>query len=79
MNTISSAMSTGLAGIQKGMVDAQQAANKINDASQLKSESPGKMTEAVIELKQAETQVKASSQVVQTASEMAGSLFDEMA
>ncbi|VAW84703.1 hypothetical protein MNBD_GAMMA16-1999 [hydrothermal vent metagenome] len=79
MSTISSAMNTGLAGIQKGMVDAQQAASKINDASQLKSEPPGKVTEAAIELKQAETQVKASAQVVQTANEMVGSLFDEMA
>ncbi len=79
MSTISSAMNTGLAGMQKGMADAQQAASKINDTSQLKPESSGKTTEAAIELKQAETQVKASAQVAQTANEMAGSLFDEMA
>ncbi len=79
MSILSSAMNTGFAGIQNGMANAQQAASKINNATQFKSDPATTITEAVIELKQAETQVKASALVITTANKMVNSLFDDFA
>ena len=78
MSTIS-ALNSGMAGIQKGMADAQHAASRIANATQLKSDQPTEVVKAAVELKQAETQVKASAEVVETVSEMVGSLFDDFA
>ncbi|NOY72977.1 MAG: hypothetical protein GXP14_11485 [Gammaproteobacteria bacterium] len=61
------------------MANAQQAANKINNATQFKTDPTTTIAEAAIELKQAETQVKASAQVITMANERITSLFDDFA
>jgi hypothetical protein len=72
-------LNAGVAGIQKGMADAQRHANKLASADSMTAADPASMTEAFVGLKEAELQVKASAEVVKTTEEMIGALLDEYA
>ena len=78
MSTITT-MNTGTTGIQKGLRDAQEKASKIASSEAMTSQGPAAMTEAIVGLKEAELQVKASAEVVKTTDEMLGTLLDELA
>lgn len=71
--------SSAVAGIQKGMADAQRSASKIASADTFAAEDPSSFVGAFVELKQAELQVKASAEVVKATDKMLGSLFDDFA
>ena len=66
-------------GIHKGIRDAQEHAGKLASSDTMTAEDPGSMVEAVVGLKEAELQVKASAEVVKASDEMIGSLLDEFA
>ena len=68
------ALGAGLQGIQRGLADAQSAADQIAN-SQLE-DSVADLTDAAVDLLQAENQVKASAAVVQSAEDTIGSLID---
>lgn len=66
-----------LLGINKGLNQANSASQKLASADQLSGEKDGQDTaKALLELKQAETQVKASAKVAQTAGDIIGSILD---
>ena len=68
------ALSSGLQGIQRGLADAQSAADRIADP-QLEDGIEG-LTGAAVDLLQAENQVAASAAVVKSAEDTIGSLID---
>jgi len=72
-----SALTAGFQGIQQGLADAQSAAQRIADPK-LDHGLDG-LTEAAIELLQAQTQVEASAAVVESAQETIGTLIDVFA
>lgn len=75
-----SSLGYGIAGIQKGLGDAAKSAAKIASAEQLSSDNPATgTTQAMVELKQAEIQVKASAAVIKRSDDMMGSLLDAFA
>jgi len=78
MSTITS-LNIGMSGIQKGMADAQRHASALASTDLMSAPSPAGMTEAIIGLKEAELQVKASAEVVKTSDDMLGTLLDEFA
>ncbi len=78
MSTMSS-LNTGILGIQKGLADAQRHALTLSSTSTLTPPNPSGMTEAIIGLREAELQVKASMVVVKTSDSMLGTLLDEYA
>lgn len=79
---IESALAAGLQGVQTGIANANQAARDIaNAATARPGEQQGKdvnatITQAAVELKVSENQVKASAAVVRTADEVLGTLID---
>ena len=73
------AMNTGIIGIQKGLADAKRHADTLASANGLISQDPSSMTEAIVGLKEAETQVKASAEVVKATDGLIGTLIDELA
>jgi flagellar hook protein FlgE len=82
MGNIGSLLNTGVAGIQKGLGDANRAAAdiaKIGTRSASGEGATSDLTRAVVDLKSSELQVKASAQVVKTADDMLGSLIDTLA
>lgn len=72
-----SALSAGLQGIQQGLADAQSAAERI--ARPDLETGLEDLTEAAVDLLQAEIQVRASAEVVESAQETIGSLIDVFA
>lgn len=75
-----SMLASGLAGIQKGMADAHRSAEKLANSAQLSGDAPTEdMAASLVELNQAEIQVKASAKVVEAYNNTAGSLLDEFA
>ena len=72
------AIHTGIQGIQRGMDDLRQNAQKIASASVHQDQGPavGQITDALVNLKLNELQVDASAEVVQAASDMIGTLLD---
>lgn len=74
-----SAVNPGMAGIQNGLRKANEAAAKIASADQFNADSPVNLAEAMIELKQAELQVKASTEATLAIEESVGYLLDEYA
>ncbi|NOX27421.1 MAG: hypothetical protein GXP21_04415 [Gammaproteobacteria bacterium] len=73
---IDSAFNNGLLGIQRGLGQTQKSANEISGAVANKDSTVGDVTRAVVDLRQAEQQVQASSEVVNTTNELIGSLID---
>jgi flagellar hook protein FlgE len=65
----------GATGIQTGFRQAEQAATDIASAV---NNDDAALTHSVVDLLQAENQVKASAQVVKTADQLIGSLIDTM-
>lgn len=65
----------GATGMQTGLRQAEQAATDIAGAV---NNDEVDLTHAVVDLLQAENQVKASAQVVKTADQLIGSLIDTM-
>lgn len=75
-----SMLTSGVAGIQKGMADAQRSAEKLASSAQLAGDTPTEdMAASLVELNQAEIQVKASAKVVEAYNNTAGALLDEFA
>ncbi len=72
-----SALGAGLQGIQRGLADAQSAAQRIAQPN-LEAGAAG-LTEAAVDLLEAEVQVKASARVVDSAHETIGTLIDALA
>ena len=75
---VDSVLATGVAGVQAGLQQAQKAAETIASAGTTEPEANAltSLTEAAVELKLSETQVKASAAVIKTADEMIGTLID---
>ena len=71
-------LQTGVQGIQRGLSQANQAAQQIATGPAKGAELP-ELTESAVALKVAEHQVKASAQVVRSADETIGTLLDTMA
>lgn len=80
---ISNALSTGIQGIQDGMLGMESAARKIArggiDGPKGTSDGAGGLLEPIVDLKLYERSVEASAQVVKTADETLGTLLDVMA
>ena len=74
---IESTFQSGISGIQRGLDDARQAAHEI--ATAVDNEDPTEVVQPLVDLKEAELQVKTNAEVVQAADEMVGTLLDEMA
>lgn len=72
MNSIS-AFQSGIAGVQSGVYGASQNAAQIARADQISSEQ---LTEALVQLQANKQQVEASAKVIETSSEMIGTLLD---
>ncbi|MFT3931873.1 MAG: hypothetical protein QM709_16420 [Spongiibacteraceae bacterium] len=70
----SSVLATGVQGVQTGLANASDAANKI--ARLGTTESDGDFITPVVDLKSSELQVKASAAVIKSADEMIGTLID---
>lgn len=84
---INGMLSSGLQGVQQGIVGMDTAARKIVSAG-VETEAgsptgrvdgPGSVAESLIDLRLYERNVQASSQVVRTANEMVGTLLDTSA
>ncbi|WP_429082378.1 flagellar biosynthesis protein FlgE [Aeromonas bivalvium] len=76
---IDSAFTTGLQGYQRAEQRVDDASTAIARATLAPSEpqgAPGEITEELIHLKLGELQAGASAKVIQTASDMLGSLID---
>ena len=69
------ALSAGLQGIQRGLADAQSAAQRI--ANPQLEDGVEDLAVAAVDLLRAEIQVKASAAVVKTVDATIGSLIDE--
>lgn len=72
----SSALSTGLQGLQAGIGRTNQAAGEIARAG---TTGEGDLATSIVDLKIGEQQVKASAAVLRTADEMLGTLIDTLA
>lgn len=72
---ILSALDSGLYGMQKGLSQFQQQANRIASSEQSSGEST-QLVEDVAKLNQSKQQVQASAKVVQSAGETLGTLLD---
>lgn len=72
MNSIS-AFQSGIAGVQSGIYGANQNASQIARAEQISTEQ---LTEALVQLQANKQQVEASAKVIETSSEMIGTLLD---
>ena len=68
----SSLLATGVAGVQKGLATASDAAGKIAHAAT----STDDLTTSIVDLKGSELLVKASAAVIKTADEIVGTLID---
>ncbi len=73
---IDSAFNSGLLGIQRGLGQTQKSANDIADATVRKDTTVGDVSRAVIDLRQAEQQVRSSAGIVRSADELIGSLIN---
>ncbi|WP_428242810.1 hypothetical protein [Gynuella sp.] len=71
---IGSVLSTGVAGIQTGLANAEQAGQKIAEANI--PEKPVNVEEALSDLTSAQNQVQASAKVVEAGSQTIGSIVD---
>ena len=76
---ISGVTGAGVQGVQNGLRQAEDAAQRIARNGATEPADAGGLAEAAIDLKQAETQVKASAKVVEAADDMLGSLLDTRA
>lgn len=74
---INSIANSGIQGINEGLRQATDAANRI--AQPQIDQGLEQFTEAAVDLKSAEQQVQASAQVVKTADELVGTLIDTLA
>jgi flagellar hook-associated protein FlgK len=72
------AMSSGMAGIHRGMQGLQKNAQEIVSAT-TNREGPGSLEKPAVEMLSNQQQVEASSKVVKAQDDMLGSLLDEMA
>jgi len=63
-------------GIQHGLENAGRAVAKIASAKQFNNDNPTDLAKAVVELKDAKTQVQASVRVMRTADEILGTMLD---
>lgn len=79
MSNSLSAINPGMAGIQNGIRKATEAAAKIASADQFTADSPINVAQAMMELKQAELQVKASAEATRAIEDSLGYLLDEYA
>ncbi len=68
---------SAVAGINKGLNQANEASAKLASAEQSSNDKSNKdTTQALVELKQAEIQVQVSARVAQTAGDVIGSIID---
>lgn len=68
-----SAFQAGIAGVQSGVYGASQNAAQIARADQLSSQQ---LTKALVQLEANKQQVQASAKVIETSSDMIGTLLD---
>ena len=74
---IGSVLSTGVAGVQKGIIDMHEAADKITKAGTVNAEDDvGDIAQSLVDLKLSRNQVEVSARVIETASEVMGTLID---
>ena len=74
---IGNVLSIGVAGVQKGMMEMHEAADKIAKAGTTGSDDDvGDIAKSLIDLKMSRNQVEVSARVIETASEVMGTLID---
>ncbi len=83
MSDVGSVLSIGVSGIQSGLQNAQKAAEDIvkvgmKPEAGTEKDALGDLTQAAVELKTSEIQVKASAEVVKTADKMMGAIIDTL-
>ncbi len=76
---IDNAAQIGLLGLQRGMAKATQHAREIAGAGLANDPDPVALVEPLVGIKAAELQVRASAEVIKTADDMIGTLFDDKA
>lgn len=80
ISPLSNPLSTGLQGVQEGLLGMENAARRIArggvDGPQGSASGSGDMLEAIVDLRLYERSVEASAQVVKTADETLGTLLD---
>ncbi len=75
MSSTISAINTGLQGIQRGMTGLHKNAQDIATQNNVPQASPS-LESSLVDMKANELQVQVSAKVVQTSSDMIGSLID---
>ena len=82
MSPIGSLFDIGVRGIQRGLQDAQAAAETVagvgSEAENTDANASKDMLRGMVELLKAENQVKRSARVVQTGSEILGTIIDDV-
>jgi hypothetical protein len=76
---IESATSLATIGVQRGMEGVRRNAEKIAGADQFNSRQPGAPVEALVDLKQNQLQVSASTKLLSVIDDMIGTLIDDKA
>jgi hypothetical protein len=76
---IESATSLAFFGIQRGMEGVRRNAEKIAGADQVNSRNPGAKVEALVDLKENQLQVSASTKLLSAIDDMIGTLIDDEA
>ena len=69
-------LQTGLQGVQNGVRKANEAAQEIAENGTTESLDAASLAEAIVELKEAEAQVEASVEVIETEDRLLGSILD---
>ena len=72
-------INSGMLGIQRGMHGLRKAAAEIASAEQLSGGNPADMARPLVDMIGQRNQVQASAEVVKTASDLIGTLFDDQA
>ncbi len=75
----SSILQTGLQGVQSGIRKASDAAEDIASNGTTRSLDTASLAESIVELREAEAQVKASAEVLETEDRLLGTLLDTQA
>ncbi len=72
-------MQNGLQGVQNGVRKASEAAQEIAQNGTTEPLDTAQLAESIVELKEAEAQVKASAEVIRTEDDILGTLLDTSA
>lgn len=72
-------LQTGVQGVQNGLRKASEAAQEIANNGTTEPLDPASLAESIVELREAEAQVQASAEVIETEDRLLGVLLDTQA